>query len=125
MHVFKVITLIRANQSRKDAGYNVDPKYRPNLLKVHPSRIYKLLNNSLLDPTDGTNCTPHDATLTQILKQLPTVAWRGAVNTVGWSLGGYVGQTVALTWPERVSHLGIAGLGPGAPTARRLMDASL
>src|SRR6202043_3396670 len=32
-----------------------------------------------------------------------------------WSLGGYVGQTVALTRPERVRHLVIAGSGPGGP----------
>jgi pimeloyl-ACP methyl ester carboxylesterase len=39
----------------------------------------------------------------------------GAVDLLGWSLGGYVGQTVALTWPERVRHLVIAGSGPGGP----------
>jgi len=38
-----------------------------------------------------------------------------AVDLLGWSLGGYVGQTVALTWPERVRHLVIAGSGPGGP----------
>jgi len=39
----------------------------------------------------------------------------GAVDLLGWSLGGYVGQTVALTWPERVRRLVIAGSGPGGP----------
>jgi pimeloyl-ACP methyl ester carboxylesterase len=38
-----------------------------------------------------------------------------AVDLLGWSLGGYVGQTVALTWPERIRHLVIAGSGPGGP----------
>ena len=38
-----------------------------------------------------------------------------AVDLLGWSLGGYVGQTIALTWPERVRHLVIAGSGPGGP----------
>jgi pimeloyl-ACP methyl ester carboxylesterase len=38
-----------------------------------------------------------------------------AVDLLGWSLGGYVGQTVALTRPERVRHLVIAGSGPGGP----------
>ena len=38
-----------------------------------------------------------------------------AVDLLGWSIGGYVGQTVALTWPERVRHLVIAGSGPGGP----------
>ncbi len=47
----------------------------------------------------------------------------GAVDLLGWSLGGYVGQTVALTWPERVRRLVIAGSGPGGPTARRLIHA--
>ena len=37
------------------------------------------------------------------------------VDLLGWSLGGYVGQTVALTWPERLRHLVIAGSGPGGP----------
>jgi len=39
----------------------------------------------------------------------------GAVDLLGWSLGGYVGQTVALTWPERVLRLVIAGSGPRWP----------
>src|ERR1700724_1132748 len=39
----------------------------------------------------------------------------GAVDLLGWSLGGYVAQTVALTWPDRVRHLGIAGPGPRGP----------
>jgi pimeloyl-ACP methyl ester carboxylesterase len=39
----------------------------------------------------------------------------GAVDLLGWSLGGYVGQTVALSWPERVRRLVIAGSGPGGP----------
>jgi pimeloyl-ACP methyl ester carboxylesterase len=38
-----------------------------------------------------------------------------AVDLLGWSIGGYIGQTVALTWPERVRHLVIAGSGPGGP----------
>src|ERR1700676_5447979 len=42
-----------------------------------------------------------------------------AVDLLGWSLGGYVGQTVALTWPERVRHLVIARSGPGGPDAPR------
>src|ERR1700720_3112344 len=49
----------------------------------------------------------------------------GAVDLLGWSLGGYVGQTVALTWPERVRHLVIASSGsrwsrrPAASSTRR------
>src|SRR6202043_3620406 len=39
----------------------------------------------------------------------------GAIDLLGWSLGGYVGQTVALTWPDRIHHLVIAGSGPGGP----------
>src|SRR5882757_1217464 len=39
----------------------------------------------------------------------------GAIDLLGWSLGGYVGQTVALAWPERVRQLVIAGSGPGGP----------
>src|ERR1700719_826579 len=38
-----------------------------------------------------------------------------AVDLLGWSIVGYIGQTVALTWPERVRHLVIAGSGPGGP----------
>jgi pimeloyl-ACP methyl ester carboxylesterase len=38
-----------------------------------------------------------------------------AVDLLGWSIGGYIGQTVALTWPERIRHLVIAGSGPGGP----------
>ena len=39
----------------------------------------------------------------------------GAVDLLGWSLSGYVAQTVALTWPECVRHLVIAGSGPDGP----------
>src|SRR5205807_7554973 len=39
----------------------------------------------------------------------------GAVDLLGWSLGGYVGQTVALTWPERVHPMVIAGPCPRVP----------
>jgi pimeloyl-ACP methyl ester carboxylesterase len=39
------------------------------------------------------------------------------VDLLGWSLGGYVAQTVTLTWPPRVRRLVIAGSGPGGPDA--------
>jgi pimeloyl-ACP methyl ester carboxylesterase len=38
-----------------------------------------------------------------------------ATDLLGWSLGGYVAQTVALDWPTRVRRLVIAGSGPGGP----------
>ena len=38
-----------------------------------------------------------------------------AADLLGWSLGGYVAQTVALAWPARVRRLVIAGSGPGGP----------
>jgi pimeloyl-ACP methyl ester carboxylesterase len=38
-----------------------------------------------------------------------------AVDLLGWSLGGYVAQTVALCWSARVRRLVIAGSGPGGP----------
>jgi pimeloyl-ACP methyl ester carboxylesterase len=49
----------------------------------------------------------------------------GAVDLLGWSLGGYVGQTVALTWPERVRHLVIAGSGAAGPDGDEAMDKSV
>ena len=36
-------------------------------------------------------------------------------DLLGWSLGGYVAQIVALNWPQRVRQLVIAGSGPGGP----------
>src|SRR5271156_6143511 len=36
-------------------------------------------------------------------------------DLLGWSLGGYVAQIVALNWPQRVRRLVIAGSGPGGP----------
>lgn len=36
------------------------------------------------------------------------------VDLLGWSLGGYVAQMVALSAPDRVRRLVIAGSGPGA-----------
>jgi pimeloyl-ACP methyl ester carboxylesterase len=53
--------------------------------------------------------------MTQVVPLLLDALGIGAVDLLGWSLGGYVGQTVALTWPERVRHLVIAGSGPGGP----------
>ncbi|TCQ26073.1 alpha/beta fold hydrolase [Rhizobium sp. PP-CC-3G-465] len=40
----------------------------------------------------------------------------GSVHTLGWSLGGYVAQALALLAPDRVKRLVIAGSGPGAVT---------
>jgi pimeloyl-ACP methyl ester carboxylesterase len=37
------------------------------------------------------------------------------IDLLGWSLGGYVAQTVALSQPGRVRRLVIAGSGPGGP----------
>jgi pimeloyl-ACP methyl ester carboxylesterase len=37
------------------------------------------------------------------------------IDLLGWSLGGYVAQSVALSWPTRVRRLIIAGSGPGGP----------
>lgn len=39
------------------------------------------------------------------------------IDVLGWSLGGYVAQAFALTHPERVRRLVIAGSGPGGPNA--------
>jgi pimeloyl-ACP methyl ester carboxylesterase len=36
-------------------------------------------------------------------------------DLLGWSVGGYVAQTVALNCPQRVRRLVIAGSGPGGP----------
>jgi pimeloyl-ACP methyl ester carboxylesterase len=38
-----------------------------------------------------------------------------AVDLLGWSVGGYVAQTVALGWPTRLRRLIVAGSGPGGP----------
>lgn len=38
-------------------------------------------------------------------------------DVLGWSLGGYVAQAAALTWPSRIRRLIIAGSGPGGPGA--------
>jgi len=53
--------------------------------------------------------------MAEVVPQLLDVLGIGAVDLLGWSLGGYIGQTVALAWPERVRHLVIAGSGPGGP----------
>ena len=38
-------------------------------------------------------------------------------DLLGWSVGGYFAQAAALTWPERIKRLIIAGSGPGGPDA--------
>src|SRR2546425_12464111 len=42
-----------------------------------------------------------------------------AVDLLGWSLGGFVAQTVAFNWPERIRQLVIAGSGPRVDGAKR------
>jgi pimeloyl-ACP methyl ester carboxylesterase len=53
--------------------------------------------------------------MAEVVRQLLDALGIDSVDLLGWSLGSYVGQTVALAWPERVRQLVIAGSGPGGP----------
>ena len=55
------------------------------------------------------------AEMAAIVPEVLDVMRLGTVDILGWSLGGYVAQTVALTWPNRVRRLIVAGSGPGGP----------
>jgi pimeloyl-ACP methyl ester carboxylesterase len=60
--------------------------------------------------------TPHTVRgMAEIVPALLDALKIGAVDLLGWSLGGYVAQTVALGWPTRVRRLVVAGSGPGGP----------
>jgi pimeloyl-ACP methyl ester carboxylesterase len=53
--------------------------------------------------------------MAQIVPALLDALKLDRTDLLGWSLGGYVAQTVALNWPQRVHRLVIAGSGPGGP----------
>lgn len=55
------------------------------------------------------------AGMAQIVPALLDALKLDRVDLLGWSLGGYVAQTVALDHPDRVRRLVIAGSGPGGP----------
>jgi pimeloyl-ACP methyl ester carboxylesterase len=55
------------------------------------------------------------AAMAQIVPVLLDALKLDSTDLLGWSLGGYVAQTVALNWPQRVQRLVIAGSGPGGP----------
>jgi pimeloyl-ACP methyl ester carboxylesterase len=60
--------------------------------------------------------TPNSvAAMAEIVPALLDALKIGRTDILGWSLGGYVAQTVALNWPERVRRLVIVGSGPGGP----------
>lgn len=40
------------------------------------------------------------------------------VDVLGWSMGGFVAQLVALNYPSRVRRVVVAGSGPGEPSIR-------
>lgn len=44
------------------------------------------------------------------------------VDLLGWSMGGFVAQLVALNYPDRVAKLVVAGSGPGEPSVRPAED---
>jgi pimeloyl-ACP methyl ester carboxylesterase len=55
------------------------------------------------------------AAMAEIVPALLDALKLDRTDLLGWSLGGYVAQTVALNWPQRVRRLVIAGSGPGGP----------
>jgi pimeloyl-ACP methyl ester carboxylesterase len=44
------------------------------------------------------------------------------IDLIGWSMGGFVGQLVALEHPRLVHRLIVAGSGPGEPSLRPVED---
>jgi pimeloyl-ACP methyl ester carboxylesterase len=55
------------------------------------------------------------AAMAEIVPALLDALKLDRTDLLGWSLGGYIAQTVALNWPQRVHRLVIAGSGPGGP----------
>jgi pimeloyl-ACP methyl ester carboxylesterase len=65
---------------------------------------------------DSTGETPSTvAGMAQIVPALLDALQLDRVDLLGWSLGGYVAQIVALDRRDRVRRLVIAGSGPGGP----------
>ena len=55
------------------------------------------------------------AAMAEIVPALLDALGLDRTDVLGWSVGGYVAQTVALNWPQRLRRLVIAGSGPGGP----------
>jgi pimeloyl-ACP methyl ester carboxylesterase len=55
------------------------------------------------------------AAMAEIVPDLLDALGIERTDLLGWSLGGYIAQIVALNWPQRVRRLVIAGSGPGGP----------
>jgi pimeloyl-ACP methyl ester carboxylesterase len=55
------------------------------------------------------------AAMAEIVPALLDALGIDRIDLLGWSLGGYIAQTTALNWPQRVRRLVIAGSGPGGP----------
>lgn len=58
------------------------------------------------------------AAMAEIVPALLDALGLDRTDVLGWSVGGYVAQTVALNWPQRLRRLVIAGSGPGGPPPR-------
>ena len=88
-----------------------DPEF---VARLATSRRVIRFDSAGIGESDGV--TPNTVRgMAEIVPTLLDVLDIDAVDLLGWSLGGYVAQTVALVWPGRVRRLVIAGSGPGGP----------
>lgn len=55
------------------------------------------------------------AAMAEIVSALLDALGLDRTDVLGWSVGGYVAQIVALNWPQRLRRLVIAGSGLGGP----------
>jgi pimeloyl-ACP methyl ester carboxylesterase len=88
-----------------------DPEF---VARLAASRRVIRFDSAGIGESDGV--TPNTVRgMAEIVLSLLDVLDIDVVDLLGWSLGGYVAQTVGLVWPGRARRLLIAGSGPGGP----------
>jgi pimeloyl-ACP methyl ester carboxylesterase len=71
-------------------------------------------DNAGVGRSSGSEVPDNVAAMAEVAVALIDALGLDKVDLLGWSLGGYVAQMVALNAPDRVRRLVIAGSGPGA-----------
>lgn len=88
-----------------------DPEFVGRLALTH--RVVRFDNAGIGESTGTTPKTVRD--MSRIAVGFLDALGLDVVDMLGWSLGGYVAQKIALDFPGRLRRLVIAGSGPGGP----------
>lgn len=90
-----------------------DPALLELLARDHRLIVFDYPGLGLSGPWHGKTFSDLATTTVELLDHLEIS--RAAI--LGWSMGGFVAQRIAIQYPERVSALVLAGTNPGGPSA--------